>query len=108
MFQWWKNRKTRSEKKLKEKIGLLEEVLGEQVILEQIRTKQYNDHMVKAEQRARKYKKLLEEEKNSNGKLLEARVRETRKLKEELQKLVKEAEDLKSNNDLLRQSLGHF
>jgi hypothetical protein len=112
MFQWWKNkrlkRKNRLEKKLKQEIAELSKSLEHQVLLNQIYTKQCETFMVESEQRARKYKRLLEEEKQSNGKLLESRLKEIGKLKEELETCKKQNTNLKENNDLLKNTLGHF
>lgn len=112
MFQWFKKkrleRKNRLQNRLKQEILELEEVLEHQVTLYDIKTKQYNDFMVEAEIKNKKWRTLLEEEKTSNGKLLQSYLKQINNLKEQNKELEKEVKELKSNNDLLRTTLGHF
>ena len=112
MFQWWKKKRqerlNRLHKTLKLQILDLEEALDKQITLFELKTKQYNDFMVEAELRARRYNDLLQEEKESNGKLLAARLNQISALKIENEKLSKTIKDLSENNKLLKHSLGTF
>ena len=112
MFQWWKKKrlqkKNRLENKLKQEVLELEEALNKQITLYTIKTKQYNDFMVEAEIRVKKWKDLLEKEKTGNGKLLIARTKEIGNLKEKTKELEKQVQDLSDNNNLLKNALGHF
>ena len=112
MWKWWKRkrleRKNRLEKKLKQQLQDALETLGSQMLLDEIKTKQFNDFMVESEQRVHKFRKLLEEEKNSNGKLLKARQQEIGELKNKNLLLQKEINSLTENNTLLKTTLGHF
>lgn len=112
MFQWWKKKRQERLNKLHKKLKLeildLEEAIDRQLTLFELKTKQYNDFMVEAELRARRYNDLLEEEKETNGKLLNARVKQISELKVENAKLSKQLKDLNDNNNLLKHSLGTF
>lgn len=112
MFQWWKKKRQERLNKLHKTLKLeildLEEALDRQITLYELKTKQYNDFMVEAELRARRYNDLLQEEKENNGKLLEARLRQIAALKADNEKLSKTIKELSDNNDLLKHSLGTF
>lgn len=112
MFQWWKNKRqermNRLIPKLKADILDLEEALDRQLTLFELKTKQYNDFMVEAEIRTRRFNDLLQEEKENNGRLLVIRTEQIGTLKKEMLELELQIEKLSHNNDVLRQSLGHF
>ena len=77
-------------------------------MLYEINTKQYNDFMVESKQCVNKFRELLQEEKQSNGKLLESRVKQIGELKKEITGLRREKVVLEDNNTLLKNTLGHF
>lgn len=86
----------------------MQEKLEHIEILYKIKTKQFNDSMVELKIESIKFKDLLEKEKQTNSKLLSARINEIGKLKEENIKLRQEVNNLQLNNSVLRSTLGHF
>ena len=64
--------------------------------------------MVTSRLESEKLKKLLEGEKKTSGKLLAARDKQLRELKDQNKVLNKQIEALKDNNNTLKNTLGHF
>lgn len=112
MLKWLRmkqqERKNTIEKKLNQEILHLEELLKKSNILYELKSKQYNTSMVESELRIIRFQNLLAEEKETNGKLLDARLRQIGELKKINENLSKQIEDLKQNNELLKNTLGYF
>jgi len=112
MIKWWKQRqrtKTLSiKKKLNNKITVLEGRLEDSDTLLTIKTKQYDDYMLKANKDLERVLELLDEEKSNNDITMGARLNQIRDLKARLKTETNALRASEDNNETLKTTLGHF
>jgi len=112
MIKWWKQRqqsKTLSiKKKLSNRITVLEDCLEDSRTLLEIKTKQYDDFMLKANKDLERVLELLDEEKSNNDLTRGARLNQIRDLKDRLKTKTDDLRASENNNETLKTTLGHF